>query len=185
MSLFFVKTNRCIRILAPPQIKAPNGATMLFSTLPSSSSSAEDMVVKTTTTTTTPNNEQTRIKRRRRSRGWQSNEEIPSYKEFVHRFTVISLYRNCLKAVRLMPSHNHQEDLRVQVRKEFRANQHDSDPFNIQRAVAEGKRRYQELQDLTGHNNKSEENDAADSWLNTYDPEDQRGRVGTGWPWSK
>jgi hypothetical protein len=114
-------------------------------------------------------------RRRRRSRSF--GDDVPSYKEFVHRSTVISLYRNCLKAVRLMP-HN-QEDLRLQVQNEFRANKDDSDPFNTQRSLAEGKRKYQELQEMTGHKKQ----EGGDSWLNTDDPEDTRGRVGTGWPW--
>lgn len=106
-------------------------------------------------------------------------EDIPSYKEFVHRFTVLSLYRQYLKEIRVMP-HN-QEDLKVQVQQEFKANRTITDPFNVQRALTEGKRRFKELQEITGSNNKYD----GESWLNTPDTEDPRGRVGTGWPWER
>lgn len=154
MSLLFVKSSR--RLIHRLRTKE---ATLM-------STSASDEVIVTQN-------------KRRRRRPRVVGEDVPSYKEFVHRFTVISLYRNCLKAVRLMP-HN-QEDLRLQVQNEFRAHKNDADPFNTQRALAEGKRRYQELQEMTGH--KTQEN--GDSWLNTDDPEDPRGRIGTGWPWMK
>ena len=76
--------------------------------------------------------------------------------------------------------HN-QMDLREQVKREFKAHRTMDDPFNVQRALTEGKRRLGELQELTGSNNKYE----GDSWLNTQDDEDLRGRVGTGWPWER
>lgn len=107
------------------------------------------------------------------------SKDIPSYKEFVHRFTVLSLYRNYLKEIRTMP-HN-QDELKEQVQREFKANKMVTDPFNVQRALADGKRRFKELQEFTGSNNKYE----GDSWLNTKDDEDPRGRVGTGWPWER
>jgi hypothetical protein len=134
----------------------------------SSSNNTNDVVV-----------EETKSPSRRRRRGSRllADENIPSYKEFVHRFTVLSLYRNYLKAIRSMP-HN-QKDLKDQVQREFRANKNDLNPLNIQRALAEGKRRYEELQDFTGNNKKYD----GDSWLSTKDAEDPRGRVGQGWPW--
>jgi hypothetical protein len=89
------------------------------------------------------------------------------------------MYRNYLKAIRCMP-HN-QEDLKAQVQRDFRAHKNDQDPFNIQRSLAEGKRRFQELQEFTGQDKKYE----GDSWMKIKDPEDSRGRVGEGWPWQR
>lgn len=79
-----------------------------------------------------------------------------------------------------MLPHN-QGDLREQVHREFKANKTVTDPYNVQRALAEGKRRFQELQEFTGSNNKYQ----GESWLTTPDHEDPRGRVGTGWPWER
>ena len=76
--------------------------------------------------------------------------------------------------------HN-QTDLLQEVRKEFHANKNTIDPITIQREIKEGQRRYEELQEFTGQSNKYE----GPSWINTKDTEDPRGRVGTGWPWSK
>jgi hypothetical protein len=142
----------------------------LFRLLSSSSPTASTDTVKV---------EQTKSRRRQRQgRLSNSPESIPSYKEFVHRFTVVRLYRNFLKAIRTLP-HN-QEDLRTQVQREFGVNKKDSNPFNVKRALAEGQRKYAELQDFCGTKNPSE-----DSWINTKDEQDPRGRVGNGWPWSK
>lgn len=74
-----------------------------------------------------------------------------------------------------------QNDLKEQVQREFKSSKTITDPFNVQRALTEGKRRFTELQEFTGSKNKYD----GDSWLNTQDAEDPRGRVGTGWPWER
>jgi len=139
----------------------------------------------TTTTTTTPRNNRSRRTRTKRGASSQSRldeKEVPSYKEFVHRFTVLSLYRGYLKCIRdgTVP-HNH-DDLREQVRKEFQSNKNDTDPFAVKRNIAEGQRRFEELKEFTGQSNKYT---GDESWINIKDEEDPRGRVGTGWPWQK
>mmetsp|Transcript_17163 Transcript_17163/g.42829 ORF Transcript_17163/g.42829 Transcript_17163/m.42829 type:complete len:196 (+) Transcript_17163:102-689(+) len=118
--------------------------------------------------------------RSRRSRSKRLSQEVPSYKEFVHRFTVLSLYRGFLKCIRDSMPHN-KEDLRDQVRKEFQMNKSDTDPFSIKQNIADGQRRFEELQEFTGQSNKY----SGESWINIKDPDDPRGRVGTGWPWAK
>lgn len=115
-------------------------------------------------------------------------ENIPSYKEFVHRFTMLTLYRNFFKALRYVPAEHTRLELKQQIRQEFRALKHvdrEEDPFQIQRAVAEGKRRLQELQDFTGQSNVNNTEASLSSWIHTVDPEDPRGRVGSVWPWQK
>jgi len=123
--------------------------------------------------------------RSRRSRSKQQRlsldeKNVPSYKEFVHRFTVLSLYRGFLKCIRDSMPHN-QDDLRAQVRKEFQIHKHDTDPFTVKQNISEGQRRFEELKEFTGQSNKF----SGDSWINIQDPDDPRGRVGTGWPWAK
>lgn len=110
-----------------------------------------------------------------------ATRNVPSYKEFVHRFTVVTMYRGYLRAISKCMPHN-KMDLIQQVQKEFRANRNDTDPFNIQRSLAEGKRRYAELQEMIGMDNVHNE---GNSWLNIQDEDDPRGRVGNGWPWQK
>lgn len=119
--------------------------------------------------------------RRTRSRRLSlDDKKVPSYKEFVHRFTVLSLYRGFLKCIRDSMPHN-QEDLMEQVRKEFKVNKRVTNPFTVKQNIAEGQRRFEELQEFTGQSNKYK----GESWMNIQDPDDPRGRIGTGWPWAK
>lgn len=130
-------------------------------------------------------------KSRRSSRGARSrskstkkrlidDKNVPSYKEFVHRFTVLSLYRGYLKTIRESMPHN-QRDLLHEVRKEFQSCKSDTDSIIIKNAILNGKRRFEELKEFTGQNNKYE----GTSWMNIQDTDDPRGRVGTNWPWEK
>ena len=127
-----------------------------------------------------PSTPRNRSRRSRSKRLSLDEKNVPSYKEFVHRFTVLSLYRGFLKCIRDSMPHN-KEELREQVRKEFQMNKSDKDPFSIKQNIAEGQRRFEELQEFTGQSNKY----SGESWINIKDPDDPRGRVGTGWPWAK
>lgn len=135
---------------------------------------------KKSPSTTTPRNRSRRTRTKRLALSLD-DKEVPSYKEFVHRFTILSLYRGYLKCIRDSMPHNH-DDLRDQVRKEFQVNKNDNDPFAVKRNIAEGQRRFEELKEFTGQSNKYT---GDGSWINIKDEEDPRGRVGTGWPWAK
>jgi len=115
-----------------------------------------------------------------RQRSLIDERQIPSYKEFVHRFTILSLYRGFLKTIRESMPHN-QGDLLKEVQKEFQSCKSDTDPLIIKRSILEGQRRYEELKEFTGESNKYE----GSSWINTQDEDDPRGRVGTNWPWER
>jgi hypothetical protein len=161
--------------------RSPRRTFRLLSSSSPTTATTTTTAAAATTTSGTKKVEQTKFRRRQRQGRLSINSpesSIPSYKEFVHRFTVVRLYRNFLKAIRTLP-HN-QEDLRAQVQREFGVNKKDANPFNIKRALAEGQRKYAELQDFTGAKNPSQ-----DSWINTKDEQDPRGRVGEGWPWSQ
>ena len=130
--------------------------------------------------------QRSRSRRNRRKNSQERNvslldeKEVPSYKEFVHKFTVLSLYRGYLKTIRDSMPHNH-NDLREQARNEFRRSKNITDPYNVSQAIKEGQRRFDELKEFIGESNKYE----GTSWINIEDPDDPRGRVGTGWPWAK
>jgi hypothetical protein len=171
--------------------------------------------------------QQQQPRRRRRSRQQQGNgvvdddddnkidspsfidmDAVPSLKDFMHRHTVLSMYRGFLQSVRYLRSDKDggnynpvmADELLNEIRREFRAQKHETDPFQRQRAIADGQRRAEELRGLTGEpdvmttKKKKSKNtttaallqqEDADSWINIVDPEDQRGRVGSGWPWAK
>jgi hypothetical protein len=162
------------------------------------------------TTLPPPPSQRSSASRRNKRRGQQQEKRIldshninniPSYKEFVHRFTVLTMYRNYFRTIRSAVSaaaaqHNHGQwkeltELKSQVRREFKLQQHHNtqDTFYIQRSIAEGKKRLQELQTYIGHPTGYQPSSSLleESWMNTpNDPaEDQRGRVGQGWPWQK
>ena len=127
-----------------------------------------------------PSTTRNRSRRTRSKRISLDEKNVPSYKEFVHRFTVLSLYRGFLKCIRDSMPHN-KDDLRAQVQKEFQINKVDNNPLSVKQNIAEGQRRFEELQEFTGQSNKF----TGESWINIQDPDDPRGRVGTGWPWAK
>lgn len=123
---------------------------------------------------------------------------VPSLKDFMHRNTVLSMYRGFLRSARYVKVKQRNsvmaDELINEIRREFKSQKNESDPFQRQRAVADGQRRAAELRGLTGEpdhtrnendkNGKLQQKDA-DSWISIVDPEDQRGRVGSGWPWMK
>jgi Complex 1 protein (LYR family) len=120
-------------------------------------------------------------------------KSVPSYKEFVHRHTVLSLYRRFLRSVRIVRLEQRNttmaDELLNEIRREFRSQKNETDPFQRQRALADGQRRADELRGLTGEpavptSTKLQQQDA-DSWMNIQDPDDLRGRVGDVWPWMK
>ena len=145
-----------------------------------------------------------RTQRRRRRFALNSGDDdgsgaqvVPSYKDFLHKFTVVSMYRNYLKCIRSMDGQKDElnsmkSELYYQVKREFQANKNESDKYAIQRTLQEGRRRYQELQHMVPTARKKSAPSPSpsslqyleeDSWLNIKDPEDPRGRVGQGWPW--
>lgn len=136
------------------------------------------------------------------TRKMKLENDIPTYKEFFHRFTVLSLYRNFLKAIRFGGVDENNKlllhDLKVQVKNEFKSHKDETNPFNVQRDLVEGRRRLQEVQAMTGYSpsgggsgsdavtgNGATNDHDEDSWMNTNDPIDPRGRVGEGWPWNR
>mmetsp|Transcript_43828 Transcript_43828/g.105724 ORF Transcript_43828/g.105724 Transcript_43828/m.105724 type:complete len:187 (+) Transcript_43828:50-610(+) len=186
MSLFLssvTKASGCKNILLSTNQHLVVKQTIISSSSPLSSmtSSFSSSITNTAPPKVTQVKQEQPTRRRRKRRITGVDGNVPSYKEFVHKFTVVTLYRDFLKAVNLMP-HNRQE-LANQVKMEFRANQllDINDTFQVQRALTDGKRRFQELQEMTGYKKQLD----ADSWLNIQDEQDPRGRVGEGWPWNK
>ncbi len=137
--------------------------------------------------TTTATNMKTRIR--------EKLGTIPTLAEFVHRRTVIHQYRHFLKAVTNLTGQD-KVMARSEIQGGFRRVQYETDSLAIQMALKEGQRRLAQVQALVGHTTThttaataaSTTNAAfqdADSWLNTPDEDDPRGRVGTMWPWQQ
>jgi Complex 1 protein (LYR family) len=136
----------------------------------------------------------------RKRRSSLALDKVPTMAEFIHKRTVLHQYRHFLKATKskLPPADRSSAVMEIQTR--FRQLQ--TDALSIQMAVKEGERQLMQLQSLVGYDyenntppttttttttNSSHNQTAAfmdqDSWINTPDPEDPRGRVGDMWPW--
>jgi hypothetical protein len=104
---------------------------------------------------------------------------VPSLQEFVHKTQVLKQYRSFLRAIRLIDQEEDRQHAYQEVKREFKTHSALQDKIAKQMAVTEGERNLKQVQSLVGVSVAHEEH----SWLNTQDPEDPRGRVGTDWPW--
>lgn len=108
---------------------------------------------------------------------------VPSLQEFVHKQKVLHQYRSFLKSIRLIEDTRERQNAFQEVHREFRNHASLKDPLATQMAVTEGERKLKQIQSMVGYSDSTVDDD--DSWLNTQDPEDERGRVGTEWPWQR
>jgi hypothetical protein len=108
---------------------------------------------------------------------------VPSLKEFVHKTQVLKQYRSFLRAIRLMDNEEDRQDAYQEVKRAFKTHSVLQDTMGKQMAVTEGERQLQQVQSLTGASVSVAHK--KDSWLDTHHEEDQRGRVGTDWPWQR
>jgi hypothetical protein len=108
--------------------------------------------------------------------------------EFIHKRTVVHQYRHFLKAITKLPETD-RPSAKMEIQTRFRLQQAETaDALSIQMALKEGERQLAQLQSLVGYKSSQTLPSSAafldkDSWINTPDPEDPRGRVGDTWPW--
>jgi Complex 1 protein (LYR family) len=134
--------------------------------LATGSSAATDAEIAQAATTT-----------KRSRRRFRRIEDVPSYQDFMHRQTVLSLYRKFLRTVHPLSD---RVDVQKQIKQEFSAMKNEADPWNRKRAINEGKRRLKDLQTTIstsvttfGSSSSSDQNNNQDS------------KVGSGWPWQR
>mmetsp|Transcript_1608 Transcript_1608/g.2362 ORF Transcript_1608/g.2362 Transcript_1608/m.2362 type:complete len:133 (-) Transcript_1608:531-929(-) len=118
----------------------------------------------------------------RTRRGSNKLKNVPSMAEFVHKRTVVRQYRHYLKCIHRIPDHDYQESARNEVQKRFRQLVSETDALTIKMALQEGHRRLAQVQSMVGYTPQATDDD---SWINTKDEADPRGRVGVSWPWQK
>ena len=106
----------------------------------------------------------------------------PSLQEFLHKQKVLQQYRSFLKSIRLIKDTSERQNAFQEVNREFKRHAALQDSLATQMAVTDGERKLKQVQSMVGYSATMEDED---SWLKTHDPEDQRGRVGTEWPWQK
>lgn len=93
-----------------------------------------------------------------------------------------SQYRQFLKCIQRIPDADYQNSSREEVRQRYRQLASETDALTIKMSLQEGKRRLAQVQSMVGYTPDSTDED---SWINTKDKEDPRGRVGVSWPWEK
>lgn len=109
---------------------------------------------------------------------------VPTLQEFVHKQKVLRQYRSFLKAIRLIQDETDRENAFLEVKRDFKAHAALQNTLATQMAVTDGLRKLKQVQSMVGYSDENTEDDQ-DSWLNTPDTEDPRGRVGTEWPWQR
>mmetsp|Transcript_6549 Transcript_6549/g.9536 ORF Transcript_6549/g.9536 Transcript_6549/m.9536 type:complete len:182 (+) Transcript_6549:98-643(+) len=126
----------------------------------------------------------TTIKQRGRLSLLQSalDKPVPSLKDFMHQKKVIGQYRDYLRAIAVIPDPLSREQALKEVRDSFRVHINESDPISINMAVKEGDAKLKQFRTMVGYENATAADDP-ESWLNIDDDDDQRGRVGSQWPW--
>lgn len=109
---------------------------------------------------------------------------------FIRRQQVLHLYRNLLKAAKRVDDASLRDSLHLEIRNEFVHSKDLKDNSAIKTALVTGQRSLGRLEDLcssskasTAKNGKHVSDRNSNSWMNTSDDSDVRGRVGTGWPW--
>jgi len=114
-------------------------------------------------------------------------KKIPSMAEFVHRRNVVHQYRNFLQCIRRIEDDDYRAYAAREVKERFHTLSSETDKLTIQMATQEGSRRLAQVQSMVGYkgDDKKDDSNDEDSWINTKDKDDPRGRVGTSWPWEK
>ena len=108
-----------------------------------------------------------------------------SLHDFIRKQQVISLYRQLLQCVKRLDDVSVRNSLKLEIRTEFHNGMTLKDNNAIKTAIINGQRSLTQLEDMTGGvKSVTMSKYKGDSWLDTKDEVDVRGRVGTGWPWS-
>ena len=107
-------------------------------------------------------------------------KEYHSLQYFIRQRQVKSLYRQFLKAAKDIPDVDVKKSVLIQIELEFRKNILISDKSTVATLFKDANRSLDSIRDLS-----RPKSTFSSSWLNNADEEDKRGRVGTGWPWSR
>jgi Complex 1 protein (LYR family) len=127
----------------------------------------------------TANDEVEVVQTKRSRRRVQRIDEVPSYKDFLHRQEVLGLFRKFLKTVRPVSD---RKELCAQIKREFKAMKYESDPWNRKRSVKEGQRRLKDLQVTVSTSVTFSSPTKPDL---PPEPDQEGPKVGTGWPWER
>lgn len=106
--------------------------------------------------------------------------EALSLHEFIHRQRVFKLYRSFFRELRGILETNLKNDIRSQIKGEFRASLSVKDIAQRRNLIAAAEKQLNRL--------KAIGSDSTPSWLSVSSKDEfgeTRGRVGEGWPWQR
>ena len=99
---------------------------------------------------------------------------------FARRGQVLTLYKKMRRCVRHVKGGIElQQALRTQIIQGFQHNKSVADNVAIRQLMQEANQQLKQLESMCDNENNE------DSWLSGGDKDDERGRVGTGWPWGR
>jgi len=108
-------------------------------------------------------------------------DNVPSLKDFLHRQTVLGLYRKFLTLVKPLAD---QREVQAQIRLEFKAMKNEADDWNKKRAVKEGERRLKDLQ-TTVSTSVTFGSSPFTTGTHGTNSGAEASEVGSGWPWER
>ncbi|CAM9274548.1 unnamed protein product, partial [Choristocarpus tenellus] len=109
-------------------------------------------------------------------------------KEFMHRKKVLGIYRGILKQCARATGETTHCEISTEVRRQFRLWREETDSLKISLLVADAIKYMESMQGGSGRDfqrDSAASEGSKGSWLDIDDPEDPRGRVGTGFPWQR
>lgn len=114
------------------------------------------------------------------------------FKEFMRRKSVLDLYKSLIVQAKRIPDESLKVGLLSQIRSDFQRNKLITDNNTLKSLLAEGKRSLEQLNDMVAsvsppakNSLRKEKSPNVSAWIDSSTPDDERGRVGTGWPWSQ
>ena len=102
-------------------------------------------------------------------------------KVFMRRAQVLNLYRGMNRAARLVSNLELRKSLCAEIAINFRQNQHLKDSMSLKATLLEAHRQLKQLQAMGAEGSAHE----TGSWLGESTEDDERGRIGTEWPWQR
>ena len=109
--------------------------------------------------------------------GSRIKDALP-FREFARRRQVLALFRSMLRAASRVEDMTLRASISKEIASGFQRNRDLKDPVSVKATIQEAYIQMKHLQAMSQDVNDPE------SWINQSDPDDVRGRVGRGWPWS-
>ena len=109
--------------------------------------------------------------------GSRIKDTLP-FREFARRRQVLALFRSMLRAASRVEDMTLRASISKEIASGFQRNRDLKDSVSVKATIQEAYRQMKQLQAMSQDVNDPE------SWINQSDPDDVRGRVGRGWPWS-